>query len=65
MQAKPFLLSKNIAELVDPSLCGAYDVEQMNRVVMVTSLCIQQYPAERPKMSQACSLIFRILMKFA
>ncbi|KAK4477964.1 hypothetical protein RD792_017229, partial [Penstemon davidsonii] len=53
MWAKPLIISRNIAELVDPILDGAYDWDQANRMVMVASLCIQQDSAERPHMSQA------------
>jgi len=52
MWAKPTLISKNYAELVDPSLGDAYDSEQMNQMVMVASICIHQSSTERPKMSQ-------------
>lgn len=58
LQAKPMLLSKNHSGLVDPSLGDAYDSEQMNRMVMVASLCIQQASTDRPQMSQACYLKF-------
>ncbi|KAK4483270.1 hypothetical protein RD792_010455, partial [Penstemon davidsonii] len=58
MWAKPLLISKSISELVDPSLDGVYDWEQMNRVVMVASLCIQQTSIERPQMSQARFLCY-------
>lgn len=50
------LLSKDHSRLVDPSLGDAYDSEQMNRMVVVASLCIQQSSADRPQMSQACCL---------
>lgn len=51
-QAKPLLNNKNVAELVDPTLDGDYDSEQLDRVATVASLCIDPDPAERPKMSQ-------------
>ena len=53
LQAKPFLISKNVEGLLDPSLGGVHDAEQLNRIVMVASLCIQQSSTERPQMSQA------------
>ncbi|KAL3508016.1 hypothetical protein ACH5RR_033398 [Cinchona calisaya] len=57
MWAKPFLISKNIEELVDPSLGSAYDAEQINLMVMVASLCIQQSSTERPQMSQVVRML--------
>ncbi|KAL2530410.1 Protein kinase superfamily protein [Forsythia ovata] len=57
MWAKPMLISKNYAELVDPSLCDAYDSEQMNRMVMVASICIHQSSTERPQMSQVLRML--------
>ncbi|VFQ64897.1 unnamed protein product [Cuscuta campestris] len=52
MWAKPFLLKRNIAELADPALGGVYDLEEMNRMAMAASLCIQQSSADRPPMSK-------------
>lgn len=57
MWAKPFLLTKNLTELVDEALGGTYNVEEMNRMIMVTSLCIQQTPTERPQMSQVLRML--------
>uniref|UniRef100_M1D195 non-specific serine/threonine protein kinase n=2 Tax=Solanum tuberosum TaxID=4113 RepID=M1D195_SOLTU len=57
MWAKPMLLSKNHSGLVDPSLGDAYDSEQMNRMVMVASLCIQQASTDRPQMSQVHEML--------
>jgi len=57
MWAKPMLISKNYAELVDPSLGDAYDSEQMNRMVMVASICIHQSSTERPQMSQVVRML--------
>ncbi|KAK6117346.1 hypothetical protein DH2020_048937 [Rehmannia glutinosa] len=57
MWAKPLLLSKSITEIVDPSLDGVYDWEQLSRVVMVASLCIHQNSSERPQMSQAVRML--------
>ncbi|XP_009760982.1 receptor-like cytosolic serine/threonine-protein kinase RBK2 isoform X1 [Nicotiana tabacum] len=57
MWAKPLLLSKNHSGLVDPSLGDAYDSEQMNRMVMVASLCIQQNSTDRPHMSQVQEML--------
>ncbi|KAL2470008.1 Protein kinase superfamily protein [Abeliophyllum distichum] len=57
MWAKPLIISKNLSELVEPSLNGAYDPEQMNRMIMVASLCIHQCSTERPQMSQVVRML--------
>ncbi|KAL2345712.1 hypothetical protein Fmac_006997 [Flemingia macrophylla] len=51
--AKPLFEANNIKELVDPSLGDDYDQEQMDRVVLTASLCVEQFPILRPTMSQA------------
>ncbi|KAF9670013.1 hypothetical protein SADUNF_Sadunf13G0024200 [Salix dunnii] len=51
--AKPLLDNNNIKELADPSLGDNYDLEEMDRVVLTASLCIEQSPVLRPRMSQA------------
>nr|GLL43756.1 receptor-like cytosolic serine/threonine-protein kinase RBK2 isoform X1 [Ipomoea trifida]GMD76662.1 receptor-like cytosolic serine/threonine-protein kinase RBK2 [Ipomoea batatas] len=53
MWAKPLLLTKSYNELADPVLGGDYDLEQMNRMAMVASLCLQQSATDRPSMSKA------------
>ena len=45
--------NNNTKELADPSLGGNYDLEEMDRVVLTASLCIEQSPVLRPRMSQA------------
>ncbi|KAL3626179.1 hypothetical protein CASFOL_029728 [Castilleja foliolosa] len=57
MWAKPLLLSKRIEELVDPMLDGVYDLDQLNQVVEVVSMCIDQCSAERPHMSQVLMML--------
>ncbi|GJZ87116.1 receptor-like cytosolic serine/threonine-protein kinase RBK2 isoform X1 [Tanacetum coccineum] len=57
MWAKPLIASKNFEELLDPHLSGACDVEQLNRIVSVASICINHVPTERPKMGQ----VYRML----
>ncbi|CAK9161912.1 unnamed protein product [Ilex paraguariensis] len=57
MKAKPLLTEKNIEELADPSLGGAYDLEQINRMALIASICIHQSPAERPQMSQVVRML--------
>ncbi|XP_057960864.1 receptor-like cytosolic serine/threonine-protein kinase RBK2 isoform X1 [Malania oleifera] len=55
--AKPLLDDNNIRELVDPALGDAYDPEEMDRVVLTASLCIEQSPILRPRMSQVVILL--------
>nr|WIL59924.1 nodulation protein [Melilotus officinalis] len=52
LTAKPLLDANNIKDLVDPSLGGDYDQEQMDRVVLTASLCVENSPILRPRMSQ-------------
>ncbi|XP_019451541.1 PREDICTED: receptor-like cytosolic serine/threonine-protein kinase RBK2 isoform X2 [Lupinus angustifolius] len=55
--AKPLLDTNNIKELVDPSLGDDYDQEQMDHVVLTASLCVDQSPILRPRMSQVVTLL--------
>ncbi|EPS68618.1 hypothetical protein M569_06148, partial [Genlisea aurea] len=55
--AKPLLHRNDVSEIADPSLEGNYNVEQMNRVIAVASLCIHQNPSERPQMSQVVRML--------
>ncbi|KAJ4719539.1 Kinase family protein [Melia azedarach] len=55
--AKPLLDSNDIRELVDPSLGDNYDTEEMERMVLTASLCIEQSPILRPRMSQVVILL--------
>ncbi|KAL0414667.1 UNVERIFIED_CONTAM: Receptor-like cytosolic serine/threonine-protein kinase RBK2 [Sesamum radiatum] len=55
--AKPLLLGRNTTEMADPSLDENFDWEQLNRVVLVASLCIHQEATERPKMSQIVRML--------
>ncbi|XP_019180168.1 PREDICTED: receptor-like cytosolic serine/threonine-protein kinase RBK2 isoform X2 [Ipomoea nil] len=52
MWAKPLLLKKSYSELADPALGGDFDYEQMNRMAMVASLCLQQSATDRPSMGK-------------
>lgn len=45
--------ANNIKDLVDPSLGDDYDREEMDRVVLTASVCVEQSPILRPIMSQA------------
>ncbi|KAA8548543.1 hypothetical protein F0562_000190 [Nyssa sinensis] len=57
--AKPLLAKNDIKKLVDPSLAGAYDSEEMNRMLSIASRCMQESSIERPQMSK----VVRILKK--
>ncbi|KAK3011357.1 hypothetical protein RJ639_012066, partial [Escallonia herrerae] len=52
MWAKPILDMKNVEELVDPLLAGAYDSEQMSRMLLTAACCLHQSSTDRPQMSQ-------------
>lgn len=60
MQAKPLLESSKTEELVAPSLGNSYNQEEMDRVLLTASLCIDHNPILRPRMSQAS---FRKLLR--
>ena len=45
-------------ELVDPSLGDNYNTEEMDRVILTASMCIEQSPVLRPRMNQASTWIF-------
>lgn len=46
------LYKNSVAELVDPAL-DEYDEEEMDRMLLTASLCIEQSPVLRPRMNQA------------
>lgn len=43
----------DLKELVDPSIGDNYDTEEMDRMVLTASMCIEQSPILRPRMNQA------------
>ncbi|CAL5339632.1 receptor-like cytosolic serine/threonine-protein kinase RBK2 isoform X1 [Camellia sinensis] len=55
--AKPLLDNNSVEELVDPSLGDHYDPDEMDRVILTASLCIEQTPILRPRMSQVLILL--------
>ncbi|CAH8358730.1 unnamed protein product [Eruca vesicaria subsp. sativa] len=55
--AKPALETGNTRELVDPKLQDKYDDQQMNRLVLTASHCVQQSPILRPTMTQVLELL--------
>ncbi|CAN8300563.1 unnamed protein product [Cochlearia groenlandica] len=52
MWAKPLIKENKIKELVDPVLGDDYDLEELDRLVFIASLCIHQTSVNRPQMSQ-------------
>ncbi|KAL9161455.1 hypothetical protein ABFS82_07G022700 [Erythranthe guttata] len=57
MWAKPLINNKSNTEIVDPSLDDDYDWDQLNRMVMVASLCIHQCSTDRPQMNQVARML--------
>ncbi|KAK4282836.1 hypothetical protein QN277_014164 [Acacia crassicarpa] len=55
--AKPLLDDDNMKDLVDPCLGNDFDREQMDRVVLTASLCVEHSAVLRPCMSQAAMLL--------
>ncbi|XP_074563941.1 receptor-like cytosolic serine/threonine-protein kinase RBK1 isoform X2 [Curcuma longa] len=51
-QAKPLLDANNVEELVDASLRGAYDSDELARALRVASVCIHHLSTSRPAMNQ-------------
>ncbi|XP_052207964.1 receptor-like cytosolic serine/threonine-protein kinase RBK2 isoform X2 [Diospyros lotus] len=57
MWAKPLLAKKNVSELVDPSLAGAYNSEQLNWMVLTATSCLQEFSTDRPEMSKVVRML--------
>ncbi|XP_057485748.1 receptor-like cytosolic serine/threonine-protein kinase RBK2 isoform X1 [Actinidia eriantha] len=57
MWAKPLLAKNNASELVDPSLADTYHSEQLNRMVLTSSLCLHESSSERPQMSKVVRML--------
>lgn len=55
--AKPLIDSNDTKQLVDPALGENYVPEEMDRVILTASLCIEQSPILRPRMSQVTVLL--------
>ncbi|KAK9017074.1 hypothetical protein V6N11_079560 [Hibiscus sabdariffa] len=55
--AKPLLDENDIKELLDPVLGDDYDAEEVDRMALTASLCIEQSPILRPQMSQVVILL--------
>ncbi|CAL5337799.1 unnamed protein product [Camellia sinensis] len=57
MWAKPLIAKNSISELVDPSLDGVYNSEQLNFMVLTAALCLHESSSERPQMSKGDEVI--------
>ncbi|XP_075490453.1 receptor-like cytosolic serine/threonine-protein kinase RBK2 isoform X2 [Primulina tabacum] len=57
MWAKHLLKKNRIRELVDPSLGDNYNPIHLNLMILAASLCVQQSPIRRPRMSQILLLL--------
>ncbi|XP_022939108.1 uncharacterized protein LOC111445110 isoform X1 [Cucurbita moschata] len=57
MWAKPILIDGKVSQLLDPSLGGNYDQDEMERVILAASLCIRRAPRARPPMSLVVKLL--------
>ncbi|KAJ6822162.1 receptor-like cytosolic serine/threonine-protein kinase RBK1 isoform X1 [Iris pallida] len=55
--AKPLLDANNMKELVDRSLCDAYDLEELKCAVTAASLCIHHLSTSRPTMKRVVQLL--------
>ncbi|XP_057780271.1 receptor-like cytosolic serine/threonine-protein kinase RBK2 isoform X2 [Salvia miltiorrhiza] len=55
--AKPLLDKNAVSELVDPCLENEYIEEQMGWVISTATMCIQQSPVLRPRMSRVTGLL--------
>ncbi|GAB2287358.1 hypothetical protein Dimus_021738 [Dionaea muscipula] len=55
--AKPLLHNNDLKELIDPCLGDDYDMEELDRMALTASLCVEYTPILRPRMSQAVVLL--------
>ncbi|KAF5813202.1 putative protein kinase RLK-Pelle-RLCK-VI family [Helianthus annuus] len=55
--AKPLMDTGDISELVDPDLEEAYDFDQMHRLVLTASYCVQQSSDSRPTMTEVLEVL--------
>ncbi|KAF3330299.1 receptor-like cytosolic serine/threonine-protein kinase RBK2 [Carex littledalei] len=55
--AKPLLDDDQITDIIDPSLGGVYNMDQVRRVICAAHLCIQHSPTLRPSMSQVLKIL--------
>ncbi|CAN8255888.1 unnamed protein product [Cochlearia groenlandica] len=57
MWAKPLIKENKIKQLVDPILGDDYDIEELDRLVFIASLCIHQTSMNRPQMRQVVEIL--------
>nr|XP_043630612.1 probable receptor-like serine/threonine-protein kinase At5g57670 [Erigeron canadensis] len=55
--AKPLIDAGDICELVDPDLKGEYDFNQIYRLVLTSSYCVQQSSDWRPSMTEVLEVL--------
>ncbi|KAL4564258.1 hypothetical protein LXL04_028316 [Taraxacum kok-saghyz] len=55
--AKPLMDSKDIHGLVDPSLEGEYELDEVYRLVLASSYCVQQSSDSRPSMTEVLEVL--------
>ncbi|KAF8055052.1 hypothetical protein N665_1304s0005 [Sinapis alba] len=57
MWAKPLIKENKIKQLADPVLGDDYDLEELERLVFIASLCIHQTSMNRPHMNQIVEIM--------
>ena len=63
-QANPILHGGKAKELVDPCLSNEYDSDQLERMILASSLCIRRAARSRPRMSIVRShLCFYLMLR--
>ncbi|GJR19964.1 probable receptor-like serine/threonine-protein kinase [Tanacetum coccineum] len=55
--AKPLIDSGDISGLADPDLGGEYNFDEMNRLVLTSSYCVQQSSDLRPSMTEVLEVL--------
>ncbi|KAI3709151.1 hypothetical protein L2E82_38910 [Cichorium intybus] len=55
--AKPLIDSGDIRRLLDPALEGEYDFDQVYRLVLTSSYCVQQFSDWRPSMTEVLEVL--------
>ncbi|XP_024960635.1 probable receptor-like serine/threonine-protein kinase At5g57670 [Cynara cardunculus var. scolymus] len=55
--AKPLMDSRDICRLIDPDLEGEYDSDQLYRLVLTSSYCVQQSSDWRPSMTEVLEVL--------
>ncbi|KAI3701668.1 hypothetical protein L6452_26910 [Arctium lappa] len=55
--AKPLMESRDIGGLIDPDLEGEYESDQMYRLVLTSSYCVQQSSDWRPSMTEVLEVL--------